>query len=149
LKPDSESIIGQLPAKTWLEFRLTTGRNREIRKVCEEHGLTVDKLKRVAIGGLSVDGIKPGDSLMLSKDQILRKIGLIGNNTHQYVSKKKTVSMKKVIKESALKKADDQPLADDEKFHFLRRDQYFKSLNEIKIAKKKRLAEQAAENKKA
>ncbi len=45
LKPDSVRIIGQLPAKTWLEFRLTTGRNREIRKVCEEHGLTVDKLK--------------------------------------------------------------------------------------------------------
>lgn len=149
LKPDSVRIIGQLPAKTWLEFRLTTGRNREIRKVCEEHGLTVDKLKRVAIGGLSVDGIKPGDSVLLSKEQILRQIGIIGKQTQQYVSQKRTISMKKVIRESSLKKAENQPLADDEKFHFLRRDQYFKSLNEIKIAKKKRLAEQAAENKKA
>ncbi len=144
LKPDSVRIIGQLSAKTWLEFRLTTGRNREIRKVCEEHGLTVDKLKRVAIGGLSVDGIKPGDSLMLSKEQILRNIGLMGQSTKQYVSKKKTVPMKKSNKESSLKKADDQPLADDEKFHFLRRDQYFKSLNEIKVAKKKKIAEEAA-----
>ena len=142
LKPDSVRIIGQLPAKTWLEFRITTGRNREIRKVCEEHGLTVDKLKRVAIGGLSVDGIKPGDSHMLSKDQILRKIGLLGSQNNQYISKKKTIPMKKIIKETSIKKADAQPLANDEKFHFLRRDQYFKSLNEIKIAKKKRLMEQ-------
>ena len=142
LKPDSVRIIGQLPAKTWLEFRLTTGRNREIRRLCEEHGLTVDKLKRLAIGGLSVDGIKPGDSLMLSKDQILRKIGLIGKNDQQYFSKKRSISLKKASSDSAIKKADDQNLADNEKFHFLRRDQYFKSLNEIKIAKRKKLEEQ-------
>jgi 23S rRNA pseudouridine2605 synthase len=143
LKPDSVRIVGQLPAKTWLEFRLTTGRNREIRKVCEEHGLTVDKLKRVAIGGLSVDGIKPGDSLMLSKEQILRKVGILGNENKQYMSNKKTVGLKKVNKESSFKKADDQALADDEKFHFLRRDQYFKSLSEIKIAKRKKLEEES------
>ena len=142
LKPDSVRIIGQLPAKTWLEFRLTTGRNREIRKVCEEHGLTVDKLRRAAIGGLSVEGIKPGDSLLLSKEQILRKIGLIGSRPQEYVSKKRSISLRKGSKDSNPKKSEDQPLANDEKFHFLRRDQYFKSLNEIKIAKRKRLEEE-------
>lgn len=141
LKPDSVRIIGQLPAKTWLEFRLTSGRNREIRKICEENGLTVDKLKRVAIGGLSLDGIKPGHSLLLSKDQISRKIGLIGKKRQEYFSQKKSIGFKPTKGQASSKV--DAPLADDEKFHFLRRDQYFKSLNEIKILKKKRASEEA------
>ena len=52
LKPQSVRVIKQLNSKTWLEFRLTDGKNREIRRLCEAVGLTIDKLKRVAIGGL-------------------------------------------------------------------------------------------------
>ena len=142
LKPDSVRIIGQLPAKTWLEFRLTTGRNREIRKVCEEIGLTVDKLKRVAFGGLSLEGIKPGDSLLLSKEQIQRKIGLIGKGPKEFFSTKKSISLKSK-KSHGVKKAEGAPLADDEKFHFLRRDTYFKSLNEIKKIKQQKALDAA------
>ena len=87
---------------------------------------------------------------MLSKDQILRKIGLIGSRPQEYVSKKRSITLKKSNKDlNNPKKADAQPLADDEKFHFLRRDQYFKSLNEIKIAKRKRLEEQKEQRTKA
>lgn len=142
LKADSVRIIGQLPAKTWLEFRLTTGRNREIRKICEENGLTVDKLKRVAIGGLSLEGIKPGHSVLLSKDQIQRKIGLIGKTKQEYFSAKKSIAFKASKGQSSTKV--DVPLADDEKFHFLRRDQYFKSMNEIKKIKKQKAIDAAA-----
>ena len=56
-------------------------------------------------------------------------------------SSQRTISTKKLSKEIS-KKIEDQPLANDEKFHFLRRDQYFKSLHEIKIAKRKKALEQ-------
>jgi 23S rRNA pseudouridine2605 synthase len=61
LKPKSVRVIETLPNKTWIEFRLNEGKNREIRRICEAAGVTIDKLKRVAIGALSINSIKPGD----------------------------------------------------------------------------------------
>jgi 23S rRNA pseudouridine2605 synthase len=76
LKPRSVRIIKQLPRKTWIEFRLNEGKNREIRRLCEAVGLTIDKLKRVAIENLSIDGIKPGDFHLYTKRELLRLLGL-------------------------------------------------------------------------
>ncbi len=38
--------------------------------MCEAAELTVDKLRRVAIGGLAVEGISPGNYRLLSKKQL-------------------------------------------------------------------------------
>lgn len=50
---------GVLPAT--LEFVLHEGRNRQIRKMCEEVGLRVRSLRRTAIGTLTDFQLKPGE----------------------------------------------------------------------------------------
>ena len=72
--PYSVRIIGELPQKTWLEFRVGEGKNRELRKFCEYHGLMVDKLKRVAVGGLNISGVGIGKYRFLTKKNVLKAL---------------------------------------------------------------------------
>lgn len=134
VKPKSVRIIKQLPTKTWLEFRLGEGKNREIRKICESCGLTVDKLKRVAIGGLVVEGITPGGVRYITKTQLLKAVGLNPDGSKskdavEYVSSKKSVNLKK-------KGAQDCTSADDKAFTKFRKDTYFESIKKIEESKK-------------
>lgn len=132
VKPTSVRIIKQLPTKTWIEFRLNEGRNREIRRLCEAVGLTVDKLKRLAIGGLSVEGVAPGKFRIMSKAQMLGHIGLNEDGTLKqrkaneegYISSKRTIDLKK-------KRPQPGTVADDETFVKFRRETYFDSLKQI------------------
>lgn len=45
---------------TVLKMTLFEGRNRQIRKMCEQAGLTVKRLSRVSIGDLKLDGLPVG-----------------------------------------------------------------------------------------
>lgn len=93
VRPKSVRVIEQLPRKTWLEFRLTEGRNREIRRICEEVGIAIDKLRRVAIEGLTVQGLRPGDCRFLTKKEIDKMLGFNGVKA-SFVSKKRTIDLK-------------------------------------------------------
>lgn len=131
VKPTSVRVIKQLPTKTWIEFRLNEGRNREIRRLCEAVGLTVDKLKRLAIGGLSVEGVAPGNFRIMSKAQMLGRIGLNEDGTLQkvlnaegFISQKRTIDLKK-------KRPQPGTVADDETFVKFRKETYFDSLKQI------------------
>lgn len=131
VKPTSVRVIKQLPTKTWIEFRLNEGRNREIRRLCEAVGLTVDKLKRLAIGGLSVEGVSPGNYRLMSKAQMLGYIGLNEDgtlkkvlNAEGFISQKRTIDLKK-------KRPQPGTVADDEAFVKFRRETYFDSLKQI------------------
>lgn len=131
VKPTSVRVIKQLPTKTWLEFRLNEGKNREIRRLCEAVGLTVDKLKRLAIGGLSIEGVAPGNFRLMSKQQLLGYIGLNEDGTLKkvlnqegFVSSKKTIDLKK-------KRPQPGTVADDETFQKFRKETYFDSLKQI------------------
>ncbi|MBC7428274.1 MAG: rRNA pseudouridine synthase [Bacteriovorax sp.] len=131
VKPTSVRIIKQLPTKTWIEFRLNEGRNREIRRLCEAVGLTVDKLKRLAIGNLSIEGVAPGNFRVMSKMQMLGHIGLNEDgspkkvlNQEGFVSAKKTIDLKK-------KRPQAGTMADDETFQKFRRETYFDALKQI------------------
>lgn len=136
VKPQSVRVIKQLPTKTWLEFRLNEGKNREIRKLCEAVGLTVDKLKRLSIGGLTVDGIAPGKFRILSKHQLLTAIGIkedgapLNTKGAKFISTKKTIDLAKSRPQAGTS-------ADDETFHKFRREQYFDSLKQIAESKAK------------
>lgn len=125
VRPKSVRVIKQLPSKTWLEFRVGEGRNREIRKLCEEVGLTVDKLKRISIGGISVENIAPGKYLYLSKREL--QSGLRGADAR---SSKKTIKLSKSGYQQCTP-------ADDSKFHPLRRSTYFKTLSDLNKKKGK------------
>jgi 23S rRNA pseudouridine2605 synthase len=54
----------------WYEVTLTEGRNREIRKMFEEVGHFVEKIRRVGYGPLVLD-VEPGEVRELSSDEVL------------------------------------------------------------------------------
>lgn len=58
-----------------LEIVLYEGRNRQIRRMCSHVGLPVLRLVRVAVGGLQLGGLKPGEWRILKSAEInlLRK----------------------------------------------------------------------------
>lgn len=108
-KPKSVRVIKFLRNKTWLEFRLQEGKNREIRRLCEACGLTIDKLKRIAIEGLSINGIAPGKWNLITKKQLYKKLGFNQNGEPlperpEYRSPKK--SAKKSRKRGSFLRAD-------------------------------------------
>ncbi len=49
---------------------LKEGRNRQIRRMCQRAGLTIEKLKRVRIGKVMLGTLKPGEFRMLDKDEL-------------------------------------------------------------------------------
>lgn len=54
-----------------LEFVLSQGWNRQIRRMCAAVGLEVRSLKRVKIGGLSLGDLKTGEVRFVKKEQVL------------------------------------------------------------------------------
>ncbi len=61
---------GDRPGRMILEFILREGRNRQIRKMCEQAGLTVQRLVRTRIGSLTLAGLKPGQWRELTSGEI-------------------------------------------------------------------------------
>ena len=116
--PKSARVIKRLKGKTWLEFRIGEGRNREVRKICERVGLTVDKLKRVSIGALSIAGIAPGKYIFLTRAQLLKAL----RSREGYLSSKKSLRPKR----SATGRS-----ADDKNFQRFRREKYFATMEEL------------------
>jgi len=55
-----------------LEIILREGRNRQIRKMCEQLGLEVPRLKRIAIGQVKLGGLKSGSWRELTKEEVHR-----------------------------------------------------------------------------
>lgn len=136
MKPKSVRVIEQLPNKTWLEFRLNEGKNREIRKICEAVDLTVDKLKRVAIGGLNIQSLTPGKYVFTTRKELLKAMGL--NDHGERVLKKTFLSSKKTLDPKKMSKivSGSARAADDKKFHGFRKESYYETVNSIKDAKK-------------
>ena len=141
LKPKSVRVIEQLPNKTWLEFRLSEGKNREIRRICEDAGVTIDKLRRVAIGNLSIDGIQVGKWEYLTKAQLLKALGINKDGSKrldyvEYDSRKKTIDVKK-----SSRKQKEAKFADAKEFNRYRKDEYYETIKLQNEAKAKALEE--------
>jgi len=69
--------------KAWLEISLGEGRNREVRRICEALGHSVEKLARVAMGPLTLGSLQPGDSRPLSAKELERlrlALGLVSRD---------------------------------------------------------------------
>jgi 23S rRNA pseudouridine2605 synthase len=99
LVPDSVRIIKLLQEKTWLEFRIHEGKNREIRKICEAHSLVIDKLRRVAIGALTIQGVSPGKYMIYDKKTLTKMIGMKNNvSVNEQINKVLFKSAKKSVK---------------------------------------------------
>jgi 23S rRNA pseudouridine2605 synthase len=61
----------------WYEVTLTEGKNRQIRRMFEEVGHHVEKIKRVRYGPLTVD-VRPGEFRRLSMEEVGRLKGATG-----------------------------------------------------------------------
>ncbi len=54
----------------WFEMVLAEGKNREVRRMCEAIGHPVNRLLRVNFAGIHVDDLRPGETKVLTKDQV-------------------------------------------------------------------------------
>jgi len=70
IKPVQVRLISQSENKAVLQFSLTEGRNRQIRKMCEKCDLTILALKRTEFCGISLGSLKPGKWRYLTADEI-------------------------------------------------------------------------------
>ena len=70
IKPVDVVIAGEDESGTVLKMTLFEGRNRQIRKMCEQAGLTVKRLSRVSIGNLKLDGLAVGKWRYLEDSEV-------------------------------------------------------------------------------
>ena len=68
--PCEVRIVTREEGRVVLEIILHEGRNRQIRKMCEEVGLEVARLKRTAIGSIKLGMLKQGDYRELTEDEV-------------------------------------------------------------------------------
>lgn len=70
--PAEIHVLQREEGRCVLEIILREGRNRQIRKMCEQLGLEVSRLKRTAIGQVRLGGLKSGSWRELTKDEVHR-----------------------------------------------------------------------------
>lgn len=70
INPVGVRVLEKTESATKLIMTLSEGKNRQIRRMCEEAGLSVMQLKRFAIGGVYLGELKPGSWRMLTNDEI-------------------------------------------------------------------------------
>lgn len=68
--PADVRIINKEADKTTLDIILYEGKNRQIRRLCEEAGLETARLKRLSIGQLKLGNLKVGEYRHLTHDEI-------------------------------------------------------------------------------
>lgn len=78
--PAQVSIHLQEPERTVLEIVLIEGRNRQIRKMCEELGLDVARLRRISIGGVKLGMLAQGKWRELTEKEVALLMSETGMN---------------------------------------------------------------------
>ncbi len=78
-KPDRVSVIKFTGNNTWIEIELHIGRNRIVRRLCEAIGYPVMKLRRVAFGNLTLDGLSLGAYRDLTPEEVASLYEQIGD----------------------------------------------------------------------
>jgi len=79
-RPDEVKVIHRSRKGTFLEVVLVEGKNREIRRICQDLGLKVDRLLRIEYGPLSLRGLPSGAWRHLGEREVdsLRKAVRLG-----------------------------------------------------------------------
>lgn len=68
-------IVQCFPGGALLSITIGEGRNRQVRKMCEQAGLKVTRLMRVEEGGIELGNLKSGCWRHLNKSEIKRLLG--------------------------------------------------------------------------
>lgn len=69
-KPAEVEVMYTCDDYTQLSISIHEGRNRQIRKMCQQTGLKLTKLKRVAEGKLELGDLKPGKWRVLTESEL-------------------------------------------------------------------------------
>ena len=69
-KKSNVTLIETTKEGSKLQITITEGRNRQIRKMIEAVGNSVDFLKRIKIGDLKLSGLNRGEVRKLSPEEI-------------------------------------------------------------------------------
>lgn len=68
--PCNVEVLTEEPERTVLRIVIKQGLNRQIRRMCAAVGLQVGRLRRVAIGGVKLGMLKPGEWRELTKEEL-------------------------------------------------------------------------------
>ncbi|MEO8604605.1 MAG: pseudouridine synthase [bacterium] len=68
--PASAHVMEAREHKSWLALTLSEGKNRQVRRMCEAIGLSVEKLTRVAFGPLKLGKLPPGAWRYLEPEEV-------------------------------------------------------------------------------
>ena len=68
-------ILKQTQMHAAVDITVGEGRNREIRRMCEEAGLHVDRLVRISVGGLNLGGLSSGSFRELTEADMISVLG--------------------------------------------------------------------------
>ena len=68
--PCTVVVLTEQPDRTVLRVVIKQGLNRQIRRMCAAVGLEVGRLRRVAVGGVKLGMLKPGEWRELTKDEL-------------------------------------------------------------------------------
>ena len=71
LLPVKTEFLSKTEKFTTLRMTLYEGRNRQIRKMCEQAGLKVAKLTRVAIGSITLGTLEGGKWRYLTNEEVI------------------------------------------------------------------------------
>jgi 23S rRNA pseudouridine2605 synthase len=75
-RPAKVRVLGAARGgSTWLEIVLTEGKNRQVRRMGAAVGHDVLELVRVAVGGLALGELRPGEWRRLDADEVARLAG--------------------------------------------------------------------------
>ena len=69
-QPCTVNVLTAEAERTVLEFIITEGKNRQIRKMCKAVGLEVSRLKRTSVGGVKLGMMKPGEYRELTAEEM-------------------------------------------------------------------------------
>ena len=69
-RPAKVTMLARKSSGAVLEVRIQEGRNRQIRRLCENAGLEVTRLKRVSLGNLRLGSLKPGQWRYLTEAEV-------------------------------------------------------------------------------
>ena len=69
-RPAKVTMLARKSSGAVMEVRIQEGRNRQIRRLCENAGLEVTRLKRVSLGNLRLGSLKPGQWRYLTEAEV-------------------------------------------------------------------------------
>lgn len=79
-QPCTVNVLTEAPSRTVLEFIITEGKNRQIRKMCNAVGLEVSRLKRTSVGGVKLGMLKLGEYKELTAEEMRRLRAAMGKS---------------------------------------------------------------------